>query len=128
MQVAETHYLDNTFTFNIPPAPYRRRIAVPLIMATALGKDSKASHRLIFNGVSVAYVEANAGRINVVTGVSSFPPSGVMPSYSNFYLPETDCDSWFGVIEANQAASIKAEASTSNGGKTPKHITVHLGV
>ncbi|ERK10831.1 hypothetical protein L581_4190 [Serratia fonticola AU-AP2C] len=76
----------------------------------------------------MAYVEANAGRINAVTGVSSFPNGSVMPSYGNFFLPESDCDSWFGVIEANQAASIKAEASTSNGGKTPKHITVHLGV
>lgn len=127
MQAAEIHYLDNGFTFNIPAASYRRRIAVPLIMATASGKNAKASHHLIFNGATVASVEANAGGMNVVTGVSSNPVTGVIPSFGIVTVPASDCDSWYTYVEANKAVSIQAVSSTSNGGKTPKCITVLIG-
>lgn len=58
MQAAEIHYLDNGFTFNIPPAPYRRRICVPLLMAIAPGGKSKAKHMLVYKGAWVTEAKA----------------------------------------------------------------------
>jgi hypothetical protein len=110
MQAAEIHYLDNGFTFNIPPAPYRRRVAVPLLLAIAKGGKSRAKHKVIFNGVNVA--EATAAGI-VIPGSPSMGDSGT--------------NSWNGYIQANESVSIQGVAETSDGGQTPKCITVMLG-
>ena len=110
MQAAEIHYLDNGYTFNIPPAPYRRRIAVPLLLAVAKGGKSRASHKVLFNGVNVA--EAGAAGF-IFPGGPSVGDSGTT--------------SWNGYIQPNEDASIQAIATTSDGGQTPKCITVMIG-
>ncbi|VEA68122.1 Uncharacterised protein [Serratia plymuthica] len=104
MQAAEIHYLDNGYTFNIPPATYRRSIAVPLLQATGNSqKYFKATHNLHFNGQMVAKAETGNG---VVTSVNS----------------------WSGFIEANQSASIQATAQLDGSdAMTPKCITVLIG-
>lgn len=104
MQASETHYLDNGYTFNIPPVPYRRSIAVPLLLATGNNqKFFKATHNLNFNGGVVAKAETKVG---VVTSVNS----------------------WSGFIEANQSASIQATAQLEGAdAMTPKCITVLIG-
>ncbi|CAI0721667.1 hypothetical protein [Serratia quinivorans] len=104
MQAAEIHYLDNGFTFNIPPAPYRRRVAVPLLMAAGNNtKYTKAVHKLHFNGQVVAAASTGAGVNSAV-------------------------NSWNGYIEANQNASIQATAELDGSdAMTPKCITVMIG-
>lgn len=104
MQASEVHYLDNGYTFNIPAAPYRRRIAVPVLMASGNSqKYFKAAHNLHFNGRIVASASTGKG---VVTSVNS----------------------WYGFIEANQGATIQATANVDGSdAMTPKCITVLIG-
>ncbi|MBP1010758.1 hypothetical protein [Serratia fonticola] len=110
MLVQQMYYIDNDFLFNIPAAPYRRRICVPLLMATAFGAKSNASHKLVFNGVTV--VEANGKGGTTFEGVST---------------GTTEFNSWSGFIEANQTATIQAVASTNGQASTPKCINVQFG-
>ncbi|MGK8662121.1 hypothetical protein [Serratia marcescens] len=110
MYATETHFLDNGYVFNIPPVPYRRRIAVPLLLAVAKGGKSRAKHKVIFNGVNVA--EAAAAGI-VIPGA---------PSMGN-----TGTNSWNGYIQANESVSIQGVGETNDGGQTPKCITVLIG-
>lgn len=110
MQTAEIHYLDNGFTFNIPPAPYRRRICVPLLMAIAPGGKSKAKHMLVFKGSWVT--EAKAEGALSLDGVS---------------MPATGCNSWNTYIEPNQSVSIQAVGESSDGGYVLPSITVMIG-
>ncbi|QJW56164.1 hypothetical protein HL670_03053 [Serratia plymuthica] len=104
MQATETHFLDNGYTFNIPPATYRRSIAVPLLQATANSQlFSRATHYLHFKGQVVAKAETGNG---VVAAVNS----------------------WSGFIEANQSVSIQATAQLDGSdAMTPKCITVLIG-
>lgn len=113
MLVQQMYYIDNGFLFNIPAAPYRRRICVPLLMATAIGRDAKAKHKLVFNGVTVAEAEANGGI--------------AFPSNMRIDLSATKVTSWSGYIEANQAATIQAVAETNGEASTPKCINVQFG-
>ncbi|KFB89015.1 hypothetical protein CR62_24230 [Serratia grimesii] len=110
MQAAETHYLDNGFTFNIPPAPYRRRICVPLLMAIAPGGKSEAKHMLVYKGAWVTEAKAKG---------SIFPDGS--------FTPATACNSWNTYIEPNQSVSIQAVGESSNGGYVLPSITVLIG-
>ncbi|EPQ1335694.1 hypothetical protein M8578_004838 [Serratia marcescens] len=110
MQAAETHYLDNGYTFHIPAVSYRRRVCVPLLMAVAPGGKSKAKHMLVFNGSWVT--EAKAEGAIILDGGS---------------IPATACNSWNTYIEPNQSVSIQAVSEGSNGGYALPSITVLIG-
>jgi hypothetical protein len=111
MQAAEIHYLDNGFTFNIPPAPYRRRICVPLLMAIAPGGKSKAKHMLVYKGAWVTEAKAEGGIV--------FPAGTPVPASA--------CNSWNTYIEPNQSVSIQAVGESSDGGYVLPSITVMIG-
>ncbi|CUW11583.1 Uncharacterised protein [Serratia grimesii] len=113
MQAAETHYLDNGFTFNIPPAPYRRRICVPLLMAIAPGGKSEAKHMLVYKGAWVTEAKAVGGR---VLAAGTFVP-----------VPGSACNSWNTYIEPNQSVSIQAVGESSDGAYVLPSITVLIG-
>jgi hypothetical protein len=60
-------------------------------MATAFGNKAKANHKSIFNGVTVAEVEAKGGI--------------ALPE--NVAVGTTRVTSWSGYIEANQSAQFR---------------------
>lgn len=110
MQASEIYYLDNGFTFNIPPDSYRRRVCVPLLMAIAPNGKSKAKHMLVFQGSWVTEAKAEG---------AMFPDGGSMPA--------TACNSWSTYIEPNQSVSIQAVGESSDYGYVLPSITVLIG-
>ncbi|WP_126532218.1 hypothetical protein [Serratia rubidaea] len=112
MNATETHYLDNGYTFNIPPAPYRRRICVPLLMAIAPNGKARAKHMLVFNGSWVTEAKAQGM---------------LFPTTPTTLVPGSACNSWNTYIEPNQAVSIQAVGENSNGGYVLPSITLLIG-
>ena len=110
MQIQETHYVDNGYSFTIPAVSHRRLFSIPLLLATAPESKSKASQKLKINGAVVAEAYAEAKRF----------PDG------SFFTPAS-CSSWIAYIEPNQTITIQTEAWNSDGGQTPKGYTVMIG-
>ncbi|CAI1933890.1 Uncharacterised protein [Serratia fonticola] len=110
MQIQETHYVDNGYSFTIPAVSHRRLFSIPLLLATAPEYKSKASQKLKINGVTVteAYAEATQNPVQSM-------------------MTPTRCSSWIAYIEPNQTLTIQTEAWTSDGGQTPKGYTVMIG-
>ncbi|CAI1591737.1 hypothetical protein [Serratia fonticola] len=113
MQIQETHYVDNGYSFTIPAVPHRRLFSIPLLLATAPETKSKASQKLKINGAVVTEAYAEGGIFNNNGALSLFT--------------QTRCSSWIAYIEPNQTITIQTEAWTSDGGQTPKGYTVMIG-
>jgi len=110
VQIQETHYVDNGYSFTIPAVSHRRLFSIPLLLATAPEKKSKASQKLLLNGVVVTEAYAQAGWGN-----------------NGEVYTQTRCASWIAYIEPNQTLTIQTEAWTSDGGQTPRGYTVMIG-